>query len=49
MIPIREDPPAAAERAIDRTGDADGEPLEPADELRGRVGLYQQMQVVTLH
>jgi hypothetical protein len=46
---IHPNPTATPERTIDRLRDANREPLHAAPQLRVRVGLEQQMDVITLH
>jgi len=49
VIPVRPHGPAAADRAIDGAGHADGETLEPAHEGRVAVSFDEEVQVVELH
>jgi hypothetical protein len=47
--PVRPDPAAPPECAIDGPGDANGETLDPAREARLLVRLHHQVQMVRLN
>ena len=48
MVPVTPDGTPAAEDAVDRAGNPDGEAAETAGQLRAVLGLDQKMEVVVL-